>query len=424
MVAVMKKHQFQTFPARIIKPGAFLALCFLIMPVVWGRSADVSLKTTRSEGGDSQKADDSQPEDINKKLQALPNGFGWFTYMLTSSGWQGGGHRLAQNWLWGDVVNPNAEKLAPQSSVLILGDTTGLQLPGLEAFVRAGGTLLVASDSKLWRGRDGVGLAIESLLGEKAQITGEKIRAFGRNAGYQTNPKLVPILGDSDFPWFKPRSQLAGPMLAKSLVANAPSRIEGSPSSGKVVARYEGMVELMPSGPQEEGAIFAVVAQLQPPEGLGRVVLMADPEVFCNQMLAVSDNLAFACNLAEWITTDNLAKNQARRDQLLLVVNGQIIEKPFVPPMAMPDMPLPNMPKEDLFTLLYRLAEGAVQAGEVLVSKVEDENIPDRAGSALARFLWPGPALVMLSVMAGFCLFLVLTKRTLNQDMAEVKKNG
>jgi hypothetical protein len=151
---------------------------------------------------------------------------------------------------------------------------------------------------------------------------------------------------------------------------------------------------------------------------------MADPEVFCNQMLAVSDNLAFACNLAEWITTDNLAKNQARRDQLLLVVNGQIIEKPFVPPMAMPDMPLPNMPKEDLFTLLYRLAEGAVQAGEVLVSKVEDENIPDRAGSALARFLWPGPALVMLSVMAGFCLFLVLTKRTLNQDMAEVKKNG
>lgn len=380
------------------------------------RPFDIRVVTTRSEGvgaKDSGQEEAGQPE--SPPIHA--DGYEWLNYLLTSPAWAGGGNRLIPKWEnWQEEI-PAGQRVAGSRTVLVLGDTNGLELPGLELFVRQGGTLIVASDSRLWEGRDGVGNALGHLMG--CEITGENLRAFGGDAGFQKNPRLVPVEGDSGFPWFRTRPGLAGP-----LVSNAPSRIRKEPFSGRIVARYQGVVELIPSGPREDQAAFAAVSQLKDREGLGRVVLLADPEILCNQMLTLPGNLAFACNLAEWIAADGLEKGQARRDQLLMVVNGQVVEKPFVPPVSLPDLPIPNIPTEDLFTLLYRAAEGAVQAGEGLLARVEDENIPDRAGVAILRFLLPGPLLVMASIGVAVWFFLVLTRRTLNQDMADLKKQA
>jgi hypothetical protein len=381
------------------------------------RPFDIRVVTTPSDGA---KANENGQEAAGGQPESPPihvDGYEWLNYLLTSPAWPGGGNRLIPKWKNWQADNAEGQRAAGVRTVLVLGDTTGLELPGLELFVRQGGTLVVASDSKLGEGRAGVGNALSHLMG--CEITGENLRAFEGDSGFQKNPRLVPVEGDAGFPWFKTRPGLAGP-----LVSNAPSRIRNDPFSGRIVARYQGVVELMPSGPRQDQAAFAAVCQLKERDGLGRVVLLADPEILCNQMLTLPGNLAFACNLAEWIATDGLEKGKPRRDQLLLVVNGQVVEKPFVPPVSLPDLPMPNIPAEDLFTLLYRAAEGAVQAGEGVLARVEDENIPDRAGAAILRFLWPGPLLVMASIAVGFWLFLVLTRRTLNQDMADLKKQA
>ena len=82
---------------------------------------------------------------------------------------------------------------------------------------------------------------------------------------------------------------------------------------------------------------------------------------------------------------------------------------------------MPNFDKDDLFSFLYRLAEGAVQAGEGLIAQVDDSQIPDRAGMAILRLLWPRVILIALAVGVSFWLVVVLSRRTLNQSLSESK---
>lgn len=381
--------------------------------------ADFKAAAIRADDNGNQADPPGESADAEETQRIPADGYQWLSYLLTAPNWQGGGQRLVPGWgEWARGDNPSRSRLASTRTVLVLGDTTGLQLPGLEEFVRNGGTLVVASDQKIWQGRDGLGNALIHLMGNGAVITGEKLRAFGRDAGYQGQSRLIPLKAEGASRLFAGRAGMVSPV-----VSNSPSRVLGQDGQGVVLARFQGTVELMPSGPRREDAIFALGTGRQDTSvGEGRVLLLADPEVACNQMLTLPGNLAFACNLAEWMTMSDLPGGQARRDQLLLIVNGQVVDKPFVPPVAMPDIPLPNVPPEDLFTLLYRLAESGVQAGEGILAKLEDENIPDRAGAAIFRFLSPGPILVMAACGVGFWLFMVLTGRTLNQDMADLKK--
>ena len=373
-------------------------------------------------GSGNQDGASGQPEETGEGGETVripADGYQWLSYLLTAPNWQGGGQKLVPGWgEWVQADNPSARRLASVRTVLVLGDTTGLELPGLEQFVRDGGTLIVASDRKLWEGREGVGNALIHLMGVGAAITGEKLRAFGRNAGFQGQSLLIPLRAEGDQKLFSGRAGLASPV-----ISNSPGRVLGQDGQGVVHARFQGTVELMPSGPRMEDAIFALgTGRQDAAAGDGRVLLLADPEVVCNQMLTVPGNLAFACNLAEWITTADIPQGGSRREQLLLIVNGQVVDKPFVPPLPIPDIPLPKVPPEDLFSLLYRLAEGGVQAGEGMLAQLEDENIPDKAGAAIFRFLWPGPILVMAAGGVGLWLFFALTGRTLNQDMADLKK--
>jgi len=359
------------------------------------------------------------PADSVQTPRIPADGYQWLSYLLTAPNWQGGGQKLVPKWAeWVNPENPNGRRLASTRTILVLGDTTGLELPGLEQFVRDGGTLVVASDQKLWEGREGLGNALVHLMGNGAVVTGEKVKAFGRNAGFQGQSRLIPLVAEGATRLFAGRAGLVSPV-----VSNSPSRVQGQDGQGVIHARFQGMVELMPSGPRRDDAIFALGTGPQDTSaGQGRVLLLADPEVLCNQMLTLPGNLAFACNLAEWITAGDLPAGQSRRGQLLLIVNGQVVDKPFVPPLPMPDIPMPNLPKEDLFTLLYRLAEGGMQAGESILAKMEDENIPDKAGSAILGALWPRPLLIMAACAVGFWLFVSLTGRTLNQDMADLRK--
>ncbi len=392
-----------------MKAGHLFAVLFMVLiEGAWAGHADVEESVGQNAAVESEGAQPPPPVTVPAE------GYEWLSYMLTAPGWRGGGQHLMERWPGWDERLPEsiADRTATSMTVLVLGDSDNLDFDGLEAFVRAGGTLVVATDSQP---KIKMANTLSRLTG--AMLTGERIRSTIPKSTFQNNPFLIQVEGKRGFPWFTPLPGVTG-----ALVVNGPCRVNlGRDAPAIPVGWYKGEVELMPSGPRMEEAIFAAVCQLKPPEGFGRVALLADPNVLSNQMLTLGGNLAFACNLAEWITTDGLGNFAPARSQLLLAVNGEVVDKPFVPPLAMPEIPMPNFDKDDLFSFLYRLAEGAVQAGEGLIAQVDDSQIPDRAGMAILRLLWPRVILIALAVGVSFWLVVVLSRRTLNQSLSESK---
>ena len=286
-------------------------------------------------------------------------GHEWFSYILGFPGWAGG----APSFL---PTVDDALREPAAAMIFCLGPADLLENRDLEGFVRAGGALVIATERIP---PESVNNALAAMLG--ATPTGIE----GRSASPQTQgfayggQEACPLAkGKAGHPWFFGQGKEVRP------ATNRPTVLR-SLRKGMEAASFAGPVHLDSPLKSDLLAVSAIV-------GDGRAGLIGDTGILSNLMLQAPDNIPFALNLVEWAREGN----NKPRSRVLLIVDGEVVPNPFVPPLIMPPLPMPN--PGDLIDNLYKGAEGLVQGFEKGLADLEDRDALNRMTGGITPRNW------------------------------------
>lgn len=278
---------------------------------------------------------------------------------------------------------------------------------GFRNFVRAGGAVLLATDSRLenqdltwmtgysvtggsvagwpkWDDERQFNLRADTLISKQAIYRGLDEDAYkeNRNRGLRECLIVRPISSRLQKELFL-HPNLEKKTLFLNLVTNKPSFLAGEGWGGEnttVLARFPNGCYYLESAylPRfSTTPAFAVAAQ----PGRGRLLFMADHSVFINEMLLQEDkpgddtddigNVAFAYNTLEWLRGD-----QPKRHKALFVIDGKIETKL--------DIPLKIIPIS-----LKELQQKMTRQGNIVMKKLNDK--VDSMNEGVVRGLGRGP---------------------------------
>jgi hypothetical protein len=260
--------------------------------------------------------------------------------------------------------------------LVVLGDTRRLREVrqgrtrlGLEAFVRAGGAVLVATDQDVSDPEASANL--EAVAG--VTVVGRSRRAILAGPpdcyrGFEDCPIVRPLRGREPN-LFRPAARDPGADLR--VATNLPGELElrgERPPGVADLARFppgsyyrwgEGL-RALPARPP----LFAVGGS----HGDGQVLVLADHSVFINEMMLLkdSDNMDFAINCLQW-----LHNTPAVRDKVLFVEEGNVWsgEQDFNLPLR--DVPLKP---EDVLGALWSQRNPLLVEAEKRLARLEEED--------------------------------------------------
>ncbi len=302
------------------------------------------------------------------------------------------------------------EKIDPaRTLIVVLGDPAPLKgldqrLGGLRSFVARGGALLIATDHPTPRElTDAFGLLVD----------GAFLTLPDGAAGYRGLP---------DCPYVEPRPDgpvspfAAGPSAlrneqARRIASNKPSYLHVFPQAGFPVLAYLPRECRNGPRPSRRPWDFAAGGDLS----AGRVLVMADHDVFINEMMLQPDNgnIDFALRCADWLLVR--PDRQGKRNQVLYYEDGAV-QTDFAIPLQ--DLPLPPLPPPDtLMGMLDEMLPAMEQEG--FFAQLEEDDVANGAVENLmaAAPLWEGArpewkiwtlAAILGSVALGFYAFVRL----------------
>jgi hypothetical protein len=217
----------------------------------------------------------------------------------------------------------------PDDKVLIvLGQCDVLDVvpQGIEAFVRSGGAVLIATD----------------------QNTGVRLEPFGLHVA--TGPVDVPatsrsayrtyglfIQGDQESPLF------AGLERVATIQPGYMRQLKNGPEDIRVLADLPRDAGIGKERTKPQPPIFAAGGTY----GEGRILILADQSVFSNGLLwqrqgeAQTDNFDFARNCASWLTSGKLRSGKPK--QVLFVDDGVVQTRFDIPLKEVPPPPPPGL---------------------------------------------------------------------------------
>lgn len=302
-------------------------------------------------------ADSLDREELPVTIPA--SGYEWFSYVLAFPGWAGGAPAFLPDF-------EEALRNPASTTVFCLGATDLLENPYLESFVSNGGALVIATERKP---PPEVHKALSKLLG--AIPTGIEARSRSPEIPEQAygGQAACPLArGRPDHPWFFRQGKEIRPATNRPTVLQALRK-------GTEAATFAGPVLL--DSPLDSDLLAASADVLG-----GRVGLIGDTGLLSNLMLQAPDNIQFALNLVEWTREGG----RVPRSRVLLITDGQVVSKPFIPPLVMPPLPLPKA--EDLLDTLYKGAEGLVQGMEKGLADLDDRDALNRMTGGISFRNW------------------------------------
>lgn len=285
--------------------------------------------------------------------------------------------------------------------VILLGNRRSpLPWNELENWVRRGGVLLVAFDEAPPRPLQ---TRMERLTGFqwsnlRLKHMGEKGVDLLPQRSFAEIQKLVPfdwsMLGKGETPPVGAKSTGMGHTNSPSFLLS----MDGAASKGTVFARLPVAVELdlapgMSMRLPAFRADFGVVANV----GRGKVIQLADPDVFSNQMLELEGNFQFSWAVLQSVKKD---KTVAPEDFPVMIVGQRVETEVYTLPV--PPIPLPELD-------IFQMASLATRALAEKLPNLENPGGPfDRLSNRLAlgmsRTFWMGLGAGVLAFL-GFLVF-------------------
>jgi hypothetical protein len=275
-----------------------------------------------------------------------------------------------------ELIEPN------QTLVVVLGDPSPLlalnkRLGGLRSFVERGGALLVATDQQSPP-------VLQDAFG--VQVNGTHITMpKGGPDTYRDMPECLYISSQPGArpPLFEPTLNAARNDPAKKVASNLPSYLEvGFKPSFLPVLGF------LPPATDGRGPLHLWNFAAGDAVGSGRVLIMADQDVFINEMMLQKDNgnIDFAYRCADWL----LARSDGggKRKQILYYEDGTIQTDFDIPLKQLPIPPLP--PPDTLMGMLDEMLPAMEQEG--FFAQLEEDDVANGAVESLAVAvpIWAG----------------------------------
>jgi hypothetical protein len=279
-------------------------------------------------------------------------------------------------------ANQGAALESPQTSIIIIvGDTSRLQFQitsfALSNFLQMGGAVLIASDRS---SRPAGAIAMDAGWAStfKMTITGEFLTAppakcYGQKDGRPFVRPLPGIGGDrSPFNLFKGVEGFG----EAGVATDGPSELRfvgADPNyTRNALAEYaKGTFRINDNQPVAPGTMFA--ASLRPNGGAGRMIVVADQNVFSNGMMGfVEDadqekgyrldngNWAFTNRTIDWLQ-DGFNRP---RTHCLFIEDGRIVEKFAVELPRQPKPPIPDLPPEVIANIVLNNMNGIIDEAQ------------------------------------------------------------
>jgi len=232
---------------------------------------------------------------------------------------------------------------------------------GLQAFVRRGGALLVATDHKtppVLENNFGVGV-------DGTPVT-MPILPIGGSGAYRDKPEcpFIEAAAGAEPPLFQGLPAFRG-QPPRHVASNLPSHLSYPNARFRLLPLLASLPEQCTDG---KGTFrrwdFAAGGKL----GDGRVLIMADQDVFINMMMLQddNDNIDFAYRCARWLEIGA----QGRRDKVLYSENGAVRTDFDLPLKNLPPLPLP--PPDTLLGMFDETLHGMEEDGTF--ARMEEEN--------------------------------------------------
>ncbi len=265
----------------------------------------------------------------------------------------------------------------PRSTlIVVLGDPSPLKAlnkkPGLRSFVHDGGALLVATDHQ-------TPPELNDSFG--VHVDGDFLTLPGGAGAYRSKPEcpyIDPRPG-ADVPLFDAGLPSPRPEQAKRIASNKPSYLRVAPVRLPILAS---LPERCSNGRgHSHGPWYFDVGDNV---GDGRLLVMADQDVFINEMMLQPDNgnIDFAYRCADWLLARTDGK-RGRRDKVLYYEDGAVQTMFDIPLKDLPPPPIP--PPDTLMGMLDEMARGMEQEG--FFAQFEEDDVVNHTVDDLMGWL-------------------------------------
>jgi hypothetical protein len=270
------------------------------------------------------------------------------------------------------------ERNAKHRILIVLGNLdsiAGMKFRKLDAFVRAGGAVLAASDRPLRssEARDQLLEVSGVIISESTLGCKEENRCY---KNFPFCPYVEPILGSDPFLFAIGGSvgEVNGATKRLEVATNVPSMLEVLDRGKRLPPGIERLARLPASSylehlPKLVGAevppLFAVGGEL----GDGRVLVLADHSIFINEMMLPPDNnnVEFTEECVDWLRGPG-----GQRNQVLFVEDGRIQTKFDIPLRSV------NLPIEEVAKAIFERRNELLGEAEKVVGRLEDDNAFNR----------------------------------------------
>jgi hypothetical protein len=283
-----------------------------------------------------------------------------------------------------------AGEIKPERTlIVVLGDPAPLDalnhliMGGFYGFVRNGGALLIATDHRT-----------PTVFG--VQVNGTQVLLPG--GGFDA------YRGMAECPLVEPRQGAQPPLFEPplGLERNDPSRkVAGNLPSYLVVVVKPDVIPVLADLPKGSTMGRAVPFAAGGAVGSGRVLVMADQDVFINEMMLQRDNgnIQLTYRLADWLLT-RPGTQADKRDRVLFYEDSAVQTNFDIPLRSLPPPPIP--PPDTLRGMLDELLPAMEREG--FFAQLEDDNVADKAieegASAVPLWRGAGPEWKMWTVAA------------------------
>lgn len=286
--------------------------------------------------------------------------------------------------------------------IVVFGDLDAIEsVPiHLEAFVRGGGAVLLASDRRAEN--EAVKESLRAVTG--ANVSGETFVCKLTLGNQYQNKDYCPILqptANAEPDLFRSNQLIPGANL--QVATNLPSMLEAGkrrrPKGISVLAQLP--IGCVGSGKdvfsellQGRARVFALGGEI----GAGRILFLADHSIFINEMMLPTDNgnIEFTDNCLTWLRGPD-----KERTNVLFLDNGKVIDKFDVPLKTI------NLPPGTADAFIALLNNRLVQVGTRLAELGE----ADVFNQAIAKRFSPHQVYRFILVILSVGLFLILAYR-------------
>lgn len=273
--------------------------------------------------------------------------------------------------------DPADENLDKTTALLVLMGSSGQPVVDIAQWLADGGSVLVAID----------------------QSDSETLRDFGLRfigGDWRARSSLDAYPNYSDCPLIRTFDR-SHPITngVRTVVSNQPAilaRNQGRFSNDvTVIAQFPQLAQ------RRSGQTFAVVYEHA---SGGRLLAVADPSIFCNQMLALGGNARFTLQAIEWLREEN-------RTNLFMFIDGQ-----YSTPAGLDQtqIQLPPPTKEEVLEALRNLpADKLIEFGNTVATMVEDEGLVNEFLQTVSQdapdLLFRQLLITAVTVVIAFCLW-------------------